>query len=75
MKTTSKANANRVIRHHLTLAGYSPSEIKTGITYAASKGDYGAREGFVLAVSRILYSDDQLADGAVFFLAEGYGPH
>jgi hypothetical protein len=65
---------NRTIRRHIYAAGYSKQDADAGIRYAAEQGDYTAREGYILAMSRILYSNDQLADGARFAVAEGHGP-
>jgi len=68
------ANMNRVIRRHIAAAGCSVGQINEGMAYAKSKGYDTAREGYILAVSRILYSDDQLADGEMFTVADGFGP-
>lgn len=71
-RTTS--NINRRIRRHIAAAGYSKEQIDAGLSYAREHGDYTAREGYILAMSRILYTDWQLADGARFSVEVGYGP-
>jgi hypothetical protein len=62
------------ISRHIREAGYSDAEIKAGLAYACQQGPYTAREGYILAMSRILYSDGQLADGARFSVEAGFGP-
>lgn len=64
----------RAIRRHLYAAGYSKDQATAGLAYAASTGPYTVREGYILAVSRILFTDGQLADGERFTLEDGYGP-
>jgi hypothetical protein len=46
--------------------GLSADEIDRGLAYAEELGAATAREGFVLAMSRVLYSDAQLAAGCRF---------
>ena len=50
----------------LTDAGYSADQIKQGLAYADTQDTGTDNEAYCLAVSRILYSDDQIADGAAF---------
>ena len=47
-------------------AGYSAAQAITGIRYALGQDATDLNQGFILAMSRILYSDEQLADGARF---------
>lgn len=68
------ANVNRVIRRHLAAAGYDKAQADHGIAYARSKGNYSARDGYILAISRILYDDAQLENGALFEVEAGHGP-
>ena len=63
------------IRMQLTIAGYSAADIDAGLAYAAEQGASDTREGFVLATSRILYSDAQLADGMRFSIEQGHVPN
>lgn len=70
----SLAAAIRRARKHITDAGYSLGDASSGIDYATAQGATEAREIYILAVSRILYTDEQLADGARFSVADGYGP-
>ena len=62
------------IRRHITDAGYSDADARHGISWAKSRGFATARDGYALAMSRILYSDEQLAEGAHFPVAHGRGP-
>jgi len=62
------------IRRHCYAAGYSPKAVADGIAYAEANCAAGARDGYVLTMSRILYSDDQLADGSLFSVDAGVGP-
>lgn len=58
---------DRAIRRRLIFAGYSKIDVARGLAYAREQaGEYSIPEGFELALSRILYSDQQLADGARF---------
>ncbi len=45
----------------LVSCGYSDEEISYGLDYAEAEGARTAMECFTLAVSRLIYSDDQLA--------------
>lgn len=68
------ANIDRVIRRHIYAAGYTKKDVDLGLAYAKSQGDYTAREGYILAMSRILLSEDQLQRGIRFAVEEGCGP-
>ena len=68
------ANMNRRIRRHIAAAGYTKEQIDAGLAYTREQGEYDAREGFILAMSRILYSDEQLEDGARIAVETGFGP-
>ena len=70
----SAANAHRVIRRHISVAGYSRKHVDYGISWAEKIGYASTREGFILAVSRILYDDAALADGSRFAVEVGHGP-
>lgn len=54
------------VRRKLARSGHTKTQIAYGLAYAKSQGAVGSDEVFTLAVSRILYTDDQLADGALF---------
>lgn len=60
MKTQLEAK----ITNYLSQAGYSESQITAGMGYADSVGYTDIDEAYELAISRILYSDTQLNDGA-----------
>lgn len=47
---------------------YSDDEIRAGLAYAAAHGGGSDAEVATLALSRILFTDDQLADGGVFIV-------
>lgn len=68
------ANMARTIRRHIAAAGYSANAIRKGLDYAKSEGASSAREGYILAMSRILYSDGQIAMGDRFIVETGAGP-
>jgi hypothetical protein len=53
----------------LTQQGMSDDDIERGLEYADLQGARTTREGYVLAMSRVLYTDDQLASGSVFSFA------
>lgn len=64
-------NVTRTVRRRLAAAGYSKFSIARGIDFARAETGYGRREVpvdvcFSLAVSAILYSDQQLIEGARF---------
>lgn len=68
------ANAARRICRHIAAAGYSAAQIREGICYATAQGASDAREGYILAMSRILYSPEQLEAGDRFSVEAGAGP-
>ena len=53
----------------LTERGLSEREIDRGLEYCLENGASTMRQGFVLAMSRALFSDAQLAAGMRFTLA------
>ncbi len=67
-------NTRRTICRHIAAAGYSDSAIRLGLDYAKAEGASTAREGYILAMSRILYSDGQLEAGDRFSVENGAGP-
>lgn len=67
-------NTRRTIRRHIAHAGYSAAAIRRGLEYAATEGASTAREGYILAMSRILYRDGQLEAGDRFSVEVGSGP-
>jgi hypothetical protein len=51
--------------------GYADGDILLGLLYAAEQGEDNDDEAAAsLAMARILYSDDQLADGATFTVSD-----
>ncbi len=68
------ANTRRTIRRHIATAGYSADAIRRGLDYAAAEGASTAREGYILAMSRILFTDRDLASGVRFGVEIGAGP-
>jgi len=62
---------HRTVMHKLAAGGYSPMQIRDGLAYAVAEDATTVREAFILAMSRILYSDEQLADGARYAAEEG----
>jgi hypothetical protein len=52
------------VHAHCAPAGYSAKEIDDGLAYAYRTGFSSDDEALSLTISRILYSDSQLADGA-----------
>lgn len=67
-------SAKATIRRHMTLTGCSDAQIKHGIEWADEQGFSGARDGYILAMSRVLYDDGQLEEGARFSVEVGSGP-
>ena len=64
-------NKHDAVRTLLLRAGYTDAQIEEGIAYAEKEGVSDASDVVALAVSRILYSDEQLAEGARFSLDAG----
>lgn len=58
------------VRRRCTAAGYSPQQITNGLWFAYGAGATDAETGFVLTMSRILYSDAQLRDGVRYTVQE-----
>ena len=50
----------------MALRGCSRADIIRGLDYAAAQGVFTTKDAFVLAMSRVLYSDEQLAAGMRF---------
>jgi len=50
----------------LSEQGCLEADIDRGLAYAADQGAFTAKTAFVLAMSRVLYSDEQLAAGLRF---------
>jgi len=46
--------------------GCSEADIDRGLAYAADQGAFTAKTAFVMAMSRVMYSDEQLAAGLRF---------
>jgi hypothetical protein len=59
-------SARPVIRAELAAGGYTSAQIDRAMEYAHEQGACTGLDGYVLAMSRILYTDEQLADGARF---------
>jgi hypothetical protein len=55
--------ARSQIRRRCYANGYTPQQVTNGIWFAYGAGATDAETGFVLAMSRILYSDAQLREG------------
>ena len=51
--------------------GLSDDEIDRALEYVEASGAYTIREAFVLAMSRTMYSDQELAAGQKFGFTEG----
>lgn len=62
----SAANQARRISRRIAAGGYSLTHARAGLAYANQVGFQSDDEGFVLAMSRILYTDAQLAEGERF---------
>lgn len=62
------------IRRHACAAGYSPHSVEHGIKWAEALGATSAREGYILTLSRIVYTPERLATGARVAIADGQGP-
>ena len=60
----------RTVARFLAERGMSDNEIDRGLHYAELHGALTIREGFVLAMSRITLSDEQLAAGMRFSFDE-----
>jgi hypothetical protein len=60
----------RALARMLAERGLSEDEIDRGLDYVAISGAQTMRQAFVLAMSRVLYSDAQLAAGLRFTLVE-----
>ena len=61
---------NTLVRF-LAERGLSEDQIDRGLEYVEASGAYTIREAFILAMSRTLYSDQELADGQRFGFTEG----
>jgi hypothetical protein len=68
------ANTRSRIRRHIANAGYSATAIRQGLDYAKAEGATTGPEGYILAMSRILFTDDDLARGVRFSVENGAGP-
>ena len=53
----------RTLRRRIERSGYSQEQADYGIAWACERGFEGTEWGYRLAMSRILYSDDELAEG------------
>lgn len=62
--TTQTEQTDARIARYLDDAGYSAEQIARGLAYADAEGATDANERLSLALSRLLYDDAQLADGA-----------
>lgn len=62
MSDTNPAREEVIIR--LRATGYWPSDIEKGLAFADAEGATTNEEIFTACLSRILYSDEQLANGA-----------
>lgn len=59
------------ITAHLTDAGYSDAQIKQGLAWAEQQGWSDDDEALSLTLTRILYDEHQIADGARFAVEPG----
>lgn len=66
-----RTERNDRIRAHCQAAGYSVDEIERGLLYAYNTRFSSDDEALSLVISRMLYGDDQLADGARFTVEPG----
>ncbi len=60
------AAATNLVTSLLSEHGCSEADIDRGLAYAAAQGAFAAKTAFVLAMSRVMYSDEQLAAGLRF---------
>ena len=65
LKSQSKATLD-AIRRRIAVPGYSSDQAAYGIVWACDQGFDTVDEGFTLAMSRILLSDEQLDEGSRF---------
>ncbi len=61
-----RAAATNLVVTLLSEQGCSEADIDRGLADAAAQGAFTAKTAFVLAMSRVLYSDEQLAAGLRF---------
>lgn len=59
------------ITRHLSDAGYDAAAISGGIAFAEAAGYTDDDEALSLVATKILYSEDQIADGARFAVEAG----
>ena len=66
LRTLVGRNTLRALRRRIEEPGYTRQEADCGIRWACEQGFESTDEGFMFAMSRILYDDGQLNDGARF---------
>ena len=64
--TTLDAKTLRTLRRAIEQHEYCREQADYGIAWACKQGFESTDEGYRLAMSRILYSDDDLAEGVRF---------
>jgi hypothetical protein len=68
------ANICRRIRRQIAAAGYFKNDIDKGLAWARSIGFSDAKDGYILAMSYILYGEDEANSGVRFAVEDGCGP-
>ena len=64
--TTLDAKTLRTLRRRIEKLEYSREQADYGIAWVRKKGFRSIDDAFVIAMSRILYGDDQLDEGVRF---------
>jgi len=69
-----RSSAVNTLVRFLSERGLSDEEIERALVYVEATGVYTIREAFVQAMSRTLYSDEELASGSRFQFDERLTP-
>ena len=60
------AKSSQTLARLMSERGLSPDDIERGLTYAESAGARTTRQAFILAMSRVMFSDAELSAGVRF---------
>jgi hypothetical protein len=60
------AKSSQTLARLMSERGLSPSEIERGLSYAESAGARTTRQAWILAMSRVMFSDAELSAGVRF---------